>query len=299
MTDLKDILYSIGYTKLKDFGRQYSAKPLYRDSDNETALTINKDTGEWYDFVERVGGPLETLIEKTIGKPLTPDLLSHISSDLFLPTRREEVELPFQKVWKKECLSKLVSDHSYWLNRGVSNHTMAKFHGGIAIDGRMRNRYVFPIIDERGNIVGFSGRYLYPSKNVVRWKHLGTKSWWVYPTLSFPSIAETRTVILVESIGDMLSLYDAGVTNIIVTFGVKLSASVIKFLLKADARRIFISLNNDSKKNSVGNKAATEFFHTLRNYFDTNQIGIALPIKKDFGEMTNEEIILWKQLNQI
>jgi hypothetical protein len=33
----------------------------------------------------------------------------------------------------------------------------------------------------------------------------------------------------------------------------------------------------------------------LSRYFDKNQLKIALPPKKDFGEMTREEILQWKK----
>ena len=300
MTNLVEILNKIGYTKLTDYGKQLSTRPLYRDSDNDTALTISKDTGEWYDFVERVGGPLETLIERTLGVPLTLELKEKLASDDFLPSRRVEVELEYQKTFDKALLVNLVQDHSYWEKRGVSVHTMSKFRGGVSVNGRMRNRYVFPIFDERANLVGVSGRYLYQSQYVVKWKHLGAKSSWVYPMIHTPDILRERVVILVESIGDMLALHDAGIRNVIVTFGVKLSSAVTKFLLKVDAQKIIIALNNDQLNNSVGNKAAVEFQNSLLSFFDRNQVQIALPKEKnDFGEMSLNEIRLWKTENQI
>ena len=44
MDNLREILESLGYT-LFDFGREYRARPLYRDSDNNTVLKINKKSG--------------------------------------------------------------------------------------------------------------------------------------------------------------------------------------------------------------------------------------------------------------
>jgi hypothetical protein len=299
MTNLKDLLYSIGYTKLKDYGRQYSTKPLYRDSDNETALTINKDTGEWFDFVERIGGPIETLVEKTLGRPLTPDLKDKLGSEEFLPLRRTEIELEHQKTFDKSLLVNLHDDHSYWDGRGIGKEVVSRFGGGVAVNGRMRNRYVFPIFNERGDVVGFSGRYLYLSEFVAKWKHLGQKTGWVYPLFSKTEIVKTRTVILVESIGDMLALYDAGIYNVLVTFGVYLGPAIIKFLLQMDVDRIVIALNDDREKKSVGNKAAAKMRQLLLNYFDERQVSINLPLKKDFGVMKRDEILLWKTQSQI
>ena len=92
----------------------------------------------------------------------------------------------------------------------------------------------------------------------------------------------------------MLSLWEAGVKNVIVTFGLDLSSNVINFLLKIDVDKINISFNNDSENNSAGNLAAQSAYSKLINFFDSNQISIKLPSKKDFGEMTKEEILQWK-----
>ncbi len=42
--NIHQILTSMGYS-LKDFGREYRTKPIYRDSDNDTVLRIYKDSG--------------------------------------------------------------------------------------------------------------------------------------------------------------------------------------------------------------------------------------------------------------
>ena len=44
MEDIRDILTDLGYS-LRDYGKEYRAKPLYRESDNDTILTIEKSTG--------------------------------------------------------------------------------------------------------------------------------------------------------------------------------------------------------------------------------------------------------------
>jgi DNA primase len=104
---------------------------------------------------------------------------------------------------------------------------------------------------------------------------------------------------LVESIGDMLALYDAGIYNVLVTFGVYLGPAIIKFLLQMDVDRIVIALNDDREKKSVGNKAAAKMRQLLLNYFDERQVSINLPLKKDFGVMKRDEILLWKTQSQI
>ena len=59
------------------------------------------------------------------------------------------------------------------------------------------------------------------------------------------TIRESKKVILVESIGDLLSLWEADVKNVIVTFGLDVSVPIINYLLKIDIDEICISFNND------------------------------------------------------
>lgn len=298
MDTVKDILIQLGY-KLKDYGRQYSTTPLYRNSDNPTALTINKETGEFYDFVEGFGGPFEVLIEKTLGTPITPEIKNKLKNNLSLELRKKDIDLPVTKTFDKTQLFKLKKDHTYWNKRGISNCILEKFEGGVAVDGKMMNRYVFPIFNEKKDLVGFSGRYLWENNYIPRWKHVGAKSSWTYP-LFFSSeyIIKQKSVILVESIGDFLALSQCQTNNVLITFGVVISTKIIEALLKLNVNHIYISFNNDSNKNSVGNKAALEAEQKLLNYFDQNQVKIALPIdKKDFSEMSSEEIQSWKTMN--
>jgi DNA primase len=112
--------------------------------------------------------------------------------------------------------------------------------------------------------------------------------------LNVDEIKKQKEVIIIESIGDCLSLYQAGIKNTIVTFGLEVSVSILNFLLKLDPEKIYISFNNDNQKNNAGNNASEKAFNKLLRYFDKKQLQIKLPSKKDFGEMNEEEILKWK-----
>ena len=62
---VKEILTEIGYT-LRDCGREYRTKPLYRDSDNHNVLCIKKTNGVWIDFKTNKCGNLEELVKLTL-----------------------------------------------------------------------------------------------------------------------------------------------------------------------------------------------------------------------------------------
>jgi DNA primase len=209
-------------------------------------------------------------------------------------------EIKSPKIFNKSCLSKLVSNHTYWLGRGISEDTISQFQGGIIGEGKMKNRYVFPIFDAKDRLVGVSGRYTLPIKydSIPKWKHIGDKYAWKYPLfLNHERILEKKEVFLVESIGDMLSLWEAGYKNSIVTFGLDISSSIMGVLLRFDLNKIYISFNNDSDKNSRGNLAAKKAQQKLLRHFDPNQVEVKLPSKNDFGDMNTKEIQTWVKQN--
>jgi 5S rRNA maturation endonuclease (ribonuclease M5) len=284
MNEILIILNNIGYSDLKDFGDSWRTKPIYRPSDNPTSLCIKKSTGEWYDFSERVGGKLPQLIQKTLNLSSLDSVKQHLGG-LSIPTNssNQEIGLIDVKKFDKILINKLIKDHSYWQARGISPFTLEQFKGGIADNGRMKGRYVFPIFDEKGDIIGFTGRAI--NKNNIRWKHLGNKSNWLFPNFGFKEIQNKKSAILVESPGDALSLIEVGVKNVIVLFGVSISPKIICYLLKSDINNVKIILNNDYDNNFVGNKAAGEIKKELLSHFDDSQIEIVTPPENDLNDM--------------
>ena len=154
---------------------------------------------------------------------------------------------------------------------------------------RSFNRYVFPIFNSENLLIGFSGRDV---SNLTldgrpKWKHLGDKKEWVYPAqINCKSIKAKKEVILVESIGDMLALFENGITNVLVTFGLFLSNKMLYTLIARNPEKIVVAFNNDGSESGAGNEAAQTVKSRLLGYFDDSQILIRLPSSaKDFGEM--------------
>lgn len=214
----------------------------------------------------------------------------------------QEIEIPkykqpipqVEKIYPDEILDGLIKDHSYYLNKGINEKVLIELRGGKAFKGSMAGRYVFPIFDLKGRIHGFSGRALYKNPN-ISWKHLGIKSNWVYPAhFISEDIRWEKTIILVESIGDLIALMSAGIRNVLVLFGVNLHKNLLSYLIAQNPNKIYVATNNDFK-HSVGQDAAERIAGKLCNYFDESKIEIKLPTKKDFGEMTEEEIQTWRK----
>jgi hypothetical protein len=291
------VLTDLGY-KLKDHGKEYRARPLYRDSDNDTVLKIEKNSGNWFDFKQNISGDLNSLVKLTLKLDDVDEAKQWLKNKNFISQIASDVEKPLIKSAKSfdiNILDRLENRHDYWINRNITQETISQFKGGVAHAGKMKNRYVFPIFNLKNNIIGFSGRDV-TNISKIKWKHLGEKSDFLYPLfLNHSILQEQREIILVESVGDMLNLWQSGIKNVLVTFGTSLSLPILNQMLKLDIKKIYISLNNDSNKNMAGNIGADKIHSRLKRYFDQRQLKIALPIKKDFGEMTNEEILQWKK----
>jgi hypothetical protein len=296
VSNVHEILSSLGYS-LIDKGREYRCLPLYRESDDPTVLKIKKDTGEWYDFKLCIGGRLESLVAKTLGKD-EADAKKYLNQKDFVPkVQHSRPKLQVEKTFPNDWLNRLSGDHSYWRERGISSITMEKFRGGVANRGSFYGRYVFPIF-KKNYIAGFAGRDLLNNGNPQRpkWKLIGSKKNWIYPAkVSHQYVKESKQVILVESIGDMLSLHENNVRNVLVLFGLSLPSAILNYLLSVEPKSIVIALNND--ESNAGNLAAERVKNKLTKFFSSNRVIINLPVKNDFGEMTGPEIKLWSIKN--
>lgn len=304
---IKNILSDLGY-KLSDFGNHWRTNALYRGGKNPTALQIYKDSGVWVDYVKNSNHlPLESLIEATL-QTNDPKIIKKVTGGLdFTLDRVHNIELPkldMEKIYPESILNRLLPHYKFYNDKGISSEVLSYLRSGLATEGAMYQRYVFPIYNSDSCIHGFSGRNM--SKTSVdrpKWKHMGKKSTWIYPYYVNgannevqQSIEEKDYVILVESIGDLLSLHEAGIKNVLVTFGTSLSSSMICFLVSLSCKKIVLSLNNDSDKSTNrGFVGALKSYLKLLNYFSKNSITIHLPTKNDFGDMSLSSIGDWLQ----
>ena len=304
MIDIKEMLYELGYSNISEYPKEYRTRPIYRESDNNTVLRIDKTTGRFVDFAENISGSFEDLVKLTLKMKSIDDAQKWVSSkgehvgQTSAVVVKPEIKSP--KIFRKDCLDKLVHNHIYWINKGISEETIGGFRGGIISEGKMKNRYVFPIFDSKDRLVGVSGRYIKEIKydNIPKWKHIGDKYAWKYPLfLNHKIIRNEKSAVIVESIGDMLSLWEAGVRNSIVTFGLDISSAIMGVLLRFDLDKIYVSFNNDSDNNNRGNLAAKKAQNKLLKHFDPKQVEVKLPTKNDFGDMNKKEIQLWAKEN--
>lgn len=189
---------------------------------------------------------------------------------------------------------KLEQNHNYWTNRGISEFILREFRGGVCKEGKLKNRYVFPIFNKDNKIIGLQGRTLINSQ--IKYKIIGQKGGFVFPNNNDNIIKQQNKVIIVEGIGCVLSLYEAGIRNCKCNFGTDMSLGLLNYLLRISPKQIIISLNNE--KSGIGQAASEKLQRRLWKYFDKKQILINLPKNKDFNEWLltsngKKEIIEW------
>lgn len=205
-----------------------------------------------------------------------------------------------EPVYPDEMLTKLLKDHSYWVNRGVKQEVIAMLEGGVAPaeeKSKLSGRYVIPIRGLSGQINGWSGRLLTDSNYSPKYKHLFSSSQACWPWhIAGPHIIKSRKVVLQEGWSEWLFLHGSRIFNSLSLFGLNLSDVMVGQLLASDVRKIIISTNDDAdegrKSNGrvvkKGKLKALEIKEQLHAFWDPENVIIRHP-KSDWGEATEEE----------
>ena len=301
---IKDTLEGWGY-KLSDRGKYWQTSALYRNGDNPTALQIFKNSGVWRDFVEGTSPmPFAMLVGLHLNTK-DPQVISKYISEDFNKKNYESTQddrIMMEKIFKESILDDFFPHYEFYNKKGIDSEHLDLLNGGLCTSGKMYQRFVFPIYNEYGQIHGLTGRDMTNSKD-VKWKHEGRKTKWVYPYFvpdknghSFKEfIDDSSSIILIESIGDLLNLHQHGFKNCLVSFGLDISPKLLAHLSCFSNKEIIIAFNNDYNKSSNrGARASVKNYLKLLNHFDFNQLKICLPTKSDFGEMNSNDFNDWK-----
>src|SRR6266705_5219872 len=134
MAEIREILEILGYV-LKDNGTEFRARPLYRDSNNDNSLKISKARGSFFDFSACIGGTFEDLIKLTLNLTSVDEATKWLQDKhKFVPIITEDkLKIKQIKKFSPKLLNELISDHSYWKNRGIPTDITAQFKGGVSL----------------------------------------------------------------------------------------------------------------------------------------------------------------------
>ena len=296
-SNIYETLIELGYRPSQMETNHYRCKPLYRESANSTSLRINKNTGRCIDFSSGESFDIEALVAKTLNIPY--DKAKDWCGKQVVTKQPPAPIMSVSPRYPLSATQRLLKKYDFYIERGISKETLRKFECGLATSNKMEGRFVFPIFSPcKNHISGFSGRDV-SSKKKVKWKHLGNKQEWLYPYfLNKEDIREKNEVIIVESIGDMLALYESGVKNVLVSFGISLGREVFKKIISSEVK-VCISLNNEPlAKKGGGGCGALKIKQQLEPFLPDDKVYIKPPTLNDFGLMKTQDIVLWNKNRQ-
>ncbi len=173
--------------------------------------------------------------------------------------------------------------------RGISAKTLRIF-GAFYTDQeeKLQDRIVFPIYDITNKIVVFTGRHTLSDGNPRYVNFPSGVTMPMYPCKLQDT--DTKSIILVEGIFDMLNLYDSGIRNAICCFGTNTvnANSITEKLLPFKAQgitKVYILFDGD--------KAGREAAKNLKPIIEEQSLEVEiinLPDDIDPGNMSQEDI---------
>lgn len=199
-----------------------------------------------------------------------------------------EPEISMDKVYPEDSLSRLLPIYDYWINRGARPEVIRELEGGLAPSNersKLSDRFLFPVRGLDGRINGYIGRLVVDNSFAPKWKNLVKTGRAVWPwNVSGPAIRATKTAVLVESPGDLISLRSNGVLNVLCIFGLHINSKIVSTLIANDVRRIVISLNRDDDP-TKGQAAAERIADKLSVFWGEGAVQVILPPVgvKDWG----------------
>ena len=165
---------------------------------------------------------------------------------------------------------------------------------GLAIRGKngglydkFRKRLIFPIIDVRGDVLGFGGRII--SKDDPGAKYMNTPETIVYSKrrvlygLNLAKKSKRSNIILVEGNIDVVMLHQAGFDNACASMGTALTTEQLQ-LLSRYTKEIVLCYDNDD-----AGKVATQKALTLLNNTDFQVKVLELPKRLADGEYIKQD----------
>ena len=123
-----------------------------------------------------------------------------------------------------------------------------------------RKRVMFPIVDLRGNVIGFGGRVLDDSKP----KYLNTSKTLVFDkgsnlfAMNFAKDSDSKRVILCEGYMDVIAVNQAGFSNAIATLGTAITPDQAR-LVKRYAEEVIVAYDSDGAGQAATRKAISHF----------------------------------------
>lgn len=161
-----------------------------------------------------------------------------------------------------DALNSHLRGKGYSLDEIAQAAVITKGRNGGYYD-QFRGRVMFPIIDLRGNIIGFGGR----SMSDRGPKYLNSPDTPVFKksrnlfALNFAKAAKSDTLILGEGYMDVIAMHQAGFINSVATLGTSLTEEQSR-LISQYAKRVVIAYDSDNAGQTATKRAINLFAQT-------------------------------------
>ena len=287
------VLDYLGIEEYKELGNQIRSNCPCHNGDNRSAFVLYLDTGQWFCYThhcEKTHGSdiigLIMLIKSCSYNQALSTISSLLQGEHLERFSRKKPKIDYvaqhllQPKVGNRILNRLEKNYRYIMRRGMDPNVFKKWQCGVAHHGKMRGRFVIPIRDINGDIVGFSGRNLTNSDKYPKWLHSKFRK-----SLNLFNIEEVsgNGVFLVEGPFDVAKGKMCGIDNICATLGTSLSQGQIELLKYLRINRVNIVMDGDE----AGRNAAKDMSENLTK----NKIEcINVKIKDDFGSMNCQDI---------
>ena len=143
---------------------------------------------------------------------------------------------------------------------------------------RFFQRLIFPLTDQRGNVLGFSGRLIFPREGTG--KYINTPETPLYHKSQMlfglaqakEAIRQEKKVLVVEGEFDMISPYQAGIKNVVAIKGSALTEEQVK-LLHRFSEEILLALDEDSAGDAATRRGIQVALNEGLNVFVVSLLG--------------------------
>lgn len=273
---ISKVLEDLGVA-LKKVGHEFVAQCPWHN-DTNPSLTINDQKGFCFCHVCRGGGDVIAYLRQKKGLGMR-DATEMAASMLNIPfeTDDEDPELARQRrEQRQKTIAALEKEQaSYkanwrddrcgrvrqqWIDRGLTSQASVEFGIGFAPSGFFGGRITVPIHNHKGELVGWTGRATREDQQ-GKYKNSADSDLFQKKTLVFnepralEAAREAGTLIFVEGHLDVISMWQAGIRNVVAMQG---TGAPEKFVLQRLARvvkNMVLCFDGDAG----GKKAAEQF----------------------------------------
>ncbi|MCB5063081.1 DNA primase [Streptococcus mutans] len=250
---------------------QDKSQEVKKEHPHQKLFNINEDANKFYQAVLKTTKVGETARQYLYERGLTDELITYFKIGL----APNEYDYLYQAMLKKY-------DEDTIINSGLFNLSDSN-----SIYDAFRNRIMFPLADEFGHIIGFSGRIWTEedtSKKLAKYKNtrstiIFNKSYELYHLDKAKAAAKKEhELYLMEGFMDVIAAYRAGIPNAVASMGTALTSEHVKHLRKF-TKKVILTYDGDK----AGQNAIAKSLDLLSN--------MAVEIVRIPGQMDPDEFI--------